>query len=261
MQTPIDFKTVESVPYRKTITLVNNFIINTTEFLNKFSYLCEKKLENVSQQIQKLEITMNILEAKLASIPGLEGSVPIDNNVPPSPEMNNVSSSAPIPPPPPGPGSYSSSSTTTTATISTIPVAPSEPEPNSDVLKVKDDPRYQPYFKMLRLGVVPENIKLQMRSRGVNPDLLDTPDAPAPSSDAPTMGSASVADEDEDEDEDEEEEKAPANGIQENSSFSASSSLLPPPPIPSATTQLPPPPVTSTANDEEDDDEEDEDDD
>ncbi len=97
MQTPIDFKTVESVPYRKTITLVNNFIINTTEFLNKFSYLCEQKLEQVSQQIQKLEITMNILEAKLASIPGLEGSVSLDVS-----ESNSTSSS--IPPPPPGPG-------------------------------------------------------------------------------------------------------------------------------------------------------------
>src|SRR5258708_4228014 len=104
MQTPIDFKSVESVPYRKTITMVNNFVISTTEFLNKFSYLCEKKLEDVSQQIQKLEITMNILEAKLGSISGLEGSFTVvDNNVPTGTTMTttNTTTDNGIPPPPP----------------------------------------------------------------------------------------------------------------------------------------------------------------
>jgi WASH complex subunit CCDC53 len=105
MQTPIDFKTVDSLPQRKTITLVNNFIINTTQFLNKFSYLCEEKLADVSHQIEKLEITLNILEAKLASIPGLDPvNIPeptsTDATVPVAPPSN--SSDAPPPPPPPG---------------------------------------------------------------------------------------------------------------------------------------------------------------
>lgn len=106
MQTPIDFKTVDSLPQRKTITLVNNFIINTTQFLNKFSYLCEEKLADVSNQIEKLEITLNILEAKLASIPGLEPvNIPepttTDVSAPVAPPSMN-SSDAPPPPPPPG---------------------------------------------------------------------------------------------------------------------------------------------------------------
>jgi WASH complex subunit CCDC53 len=104
MQTPIDFKTVESVPYRKTITIVNNFIINTTQFLNKFSFLCEKKLAEVSDQIQNLEITMNILEAKLASIPGLEGSVLVDTTTTSTTTTTTttINTNAPPPPPPPG---------------------------------------------------------------------------------------------------------------------------------------------------------------
>src|SRR5256885_1552207 len=76
METPLDYKQIPSIPYRKTVSLVNNFVINTSEFLNKFSYLCEQKLSKVTSEIERLEITMNILEAKLASIPGLEGAVP-----------------------------------------------------------------------------------------------------------------------------------------------------------------------------------------
>ncbi|KAK2182430.1 hypothetical protein NP493_354g03056 [Ridgeia piscesae] len=33
---------------------------------------------------------------------------------------------------------------------------------------------------MLKMGVPPPAIKLKMTSENVNPDLLDTPDAPAP---------------------------------------------------------------------------------
>ena len=76
IQAPIDYKTVPPLPQAKTVTAVNNFVISTTQFLNKFSYLCESKLEEVHKNLQRLEITLNILEAKLSSIPGLEGNVP-----------------------------------------------------------------------------------------------------------------------------------------------------------------------------------------
>jgi len=81
METPLDYKTLPPIPYKKTVTLVNNFVINTTEFLNKFSYLCEQKLGKVTADIERLEITMNILEAKLASIPGLQDSAPQENAI------------------------------------------------------------------------------------------------------------------------------------------------------------------------------------
>ena len=103
MQAPIDFKTVDSIPYRNTISLVNNFILSTTQFINKFTFLCEKKLEEVSAQIEKVEITLNILEAKLNSIPGLESiSVENTNDQSSAPtDFNDIS--APPPPIPPTP--------------------------------------------------------------------------------------------------------------------------------------------------------------
>ncbi len=48
------------------------------EFLNKFSILCERKLQRVQQQSQRLEIVLALLEAKLGSIHWLNegGGVP-----------------------------------------------------------------------------------------------------------------------------------------------------------------------------------------
>jgi len=75
MDPQIDYTAVDPLPYKKTLAYVNHFIINTTQFLNRFSYLCEQKLNDVSRDIQRLEITMSILEAKLNSIPELDGIV------------------------------------------------------------------------------------------------------------------------------------------------------------------------------------------
>jgi hypothetical protein len=54
----------KAIPYRSTLSHVNNFIINTTQFLNRFSYLCEEKLRKVSRDVQRLDIMLRILEEK-----------------------------------------------------------------------------------------------------------------------------------------------------------------------------------------------------
>jgi len=80
LQAPIDFKHIPPLAQLKTVTAVNSFVLSTSSFLNKFSFLCESKLEQVHKHLQRLEITLNILEAKLSSIPGLDGSVPVSSN-------------------------------------------------------------------------------------------------------------------------------------------------------------------------------------
>jgi len=59
--------------------------------------------------------------------------------------------------------------------------APPPPEPAADVPKVKDDPRYARYFKMIGFGVPLAQVKQKMMFEGINPDVLDNPDAPADS--------------------------------------------------------------------------------
>ena len=47
--------------------------------------------------------------------------------------------------------------------------------------KIKDDPRFAKYFKMVNFGVPKQVVSLKFQQEtGMDPALLDTPDAPAP---------------------------------------------------------------------------------
>jgi len=159
----IDYNSLDGVPHTKTLAYLNNFVINTTQFLNRFSYLCEQKLATVSTHVQRLEITMSILEAKLQSIEGL-GAAPV----------SSASSAAPPQ------ASVAPSSSQPAATPAAVPAATAAPEPAavSNVLLNKDAPQYSNYFKMLRLGIPLPQIKMKMKNDGVDPDVLNAPDAP-----------------------------------------------------------------------------------
>jgi len=217
MQRPVDYRTVEAIQPKHTVMILNSFVINTTEFLNKFSYWCEKKLSEVSKNIERLEITMNILEAKLASIPGLEGAyIPTSNAATTSIEApaagESLFSGAPPPPPPPGGSSIPPPPPQSRALISEEDIPPETPqvEDTSGVMKVKDDPKFEKWFKMLRLGVAVPQIKMQMKFNGLDPDLLDDPDAPSPSgggvASKPAKKSAAIKESDDEEEEEQEPE-------------------------------------------------------
>lgn len=49
-----------------------------------------------------------------------------------------------------------------------------------DVLTVSKDPRYARYLKMVQVGVPVMAIRNKMLLEGLNPDLLERPDAPVP---------------------------------------------------------------------------------
>lgn len=223
----IDFNRVEALPYKKTVAMVNNFIINTTQFLNRFAYLCEKKLTDVDRNIQRLEITMNILEQKLASIPGLEGiqGAPAQQQQQAQTQVAAPTAAAaapttqapaniPTPPPPPG-----------AAVPAPVPVAAAPAvvaSSASDGVTNQNDPRFARFFKMLKIGVPAAQIRQKMMFEGVDPDILDNPDGISdfkPENDddddgdddarpaaQPTAARAERDDEDDEDDEDEEDD-------------------------------------------------------
>ena len=57
---------VESISQKRTIAFLNHFVSHTAAFLNRFSCVCEEKLEHMSNRLQQLEITMNLLDAKVS---------------------------------------------------------------------------------------------------------------------------------------------------------------------------------------------------
>ncbi|XP_058842492.1 WASH complex subunit 3 [Acipenser ruthenus] len=68
----VDLTKVPAIQQKRIVAFLNQFIVHTVRFLNRFSTVCEEKLASISLRIQQIETTLNILEAKLSSIPGLE---------------------------------------------------------------------------------------------------------------------------------------------------------------------------------------------
>lgn len=157
----VDLSKVTAIHPKRMLAFLNHFIIHTTRFLNKFSCVCEQKLLDLNQRIQKLEVTMNILEAKLASIPGLENVTVEQTSAAQGAESNLPQVTA-------GEGQEQKPSEEEAA-----PEAP-------PTMTVSQDPRYMKYFKMINMGVPIEPLRNKVLMDGLDPDLLLTPDAPAP---------------------------------------------------------------------------------
>ncbi|KAK7130080.1 hypothetical protein R3I94_009061 [Phoxinus phoxinus] len=165
----IDLTKVPAIQQRRIVAFLNQFIVHTVRFLNRFSTVCEEKLASVSLRIQQIETTLSILEAKLASIPGLE-EVTVDGVR--APAVTNgpaVEGSRAAGPPVEAPQQTK--------------VAPQEPKaevPAENIMTVAKDPRYARYLKMVQVGVPVMAIKNKMVLEGLDPSLLDAPDAPVP---------------------------------------------------------------------------------
>ncbi|XP_061922799.1 WASH complex subunit 3 [Entelurus aequoreus] len=166
----VDLTKVPAIQQRRIVAFLNQFIVHTVRFLNNFSTVCEEKLANISLRIQQIETTLCILEAKLSSIPGLEDvtidavghSQPVQTNGTSAPSQTDGPPAVTLPPPE-APHS-----------------APEDVTKEVNVMTVAKDPRYARYLKMVQVGVPVMAIRNKMTLEGLDPDLLDKPDAPVP---------------------------------------------------------------------------------
>lgn len=174
----VDLTKVPAIQQRRVVAYLNQFVAHTVRFLNRFSTVCEEKLSNISLRIQQIETTLCILEAKLSSIPGLE-DVTIDGLSQRQPALANGTAAAnqsqangppaeSLPPPEP------------TQTAPEPDATPKSEAAAENVMTVAKDPRYARYLKMVQVGVPVMAIRNKMVLEGLDPNLLDTPDAPVP---------------------------------------------------------------------------------
>ncbi|XP_066109229.1 WASH complex subunit 3 isoform X2 [Saccopteryx bilineata] len=165
MGSGIDLTKVPAIQQKRTVAFLNQFVVHTVQFLNRFSTVCEEKLANLSLRIQQIETTLNILDAKLSSIPGLD-----DVTVEVSPVSVTGITNEPH-----------SETTSEQSQNNLRDSGPQESEVTAEnILTVAKDPRYARYLKMVQVGVPVMAIRNKMMSEGLDPDLLERPDAPVP---------------------------------------------------------------------------------
>jgi WASH complex subunit CCDC53 len=173
---------VKSLPHRRTLTHVNNFIISTTQFINRFSFLCEEKLSKVSRDIQRLEIVLAMLEAKLRSIPGIENA--------PKPQLadaptlvnagvssvtydtpNTAAATPVIAQPTVATEATTAPPLTAAKTTSDLEQVPTEAA--APTTRYRDDPQYALYFRMLDLKIPIVAVRQKMIMDGLDASVLD----------------------------------------------------------------------------------------
>ncbi|XP_012231886.1 WASH complex subunit 3 [Linepithema humile] len=153
----IDYSKVPPINQKRTVSFINHFITHTVTFLNKFALSCEERLFEFENKLQKLEASLEILESRLSSIPGLEQEH--------HKEPDNVSEN-------------------NTSKLDEVEIRKVD-EPDNSETRPKDeeeevqsaakDPRYEKYFKMLHFGVPKQAVKLKMEQEGLDASVLDNP--------------------------------------------------------------------------------------
>lgn len=92
----IDNSQFEPISHKKTLTLINYFILNTSQFLNSFSNVTEQKIHDVDEKLDKLETLISLFEQKLDSLPeecfeaAPEGEAVNTQSLPMTQQMNPV---------------------------------------------------------------------------------------------------------------------------------------------------------------------------
>ena len=167
------------LPLPTVSTLVNNFLLSSTRFLNGFVNSADEKLTAINGKIAKLECLLDGLDAKLGSVPDeSESGGPMSDQVPADiPTANgggtNTETNGP-PTPPPGttttPSTVSQGSYVTTTTEVTE-LTTFGPPPGQR--KAKDHPLYRPFFKQLKFGVPLQQVLLKAGLAGVSVGVLE----------------------------------------------------------------------------------------
>ncbi|KAI1239245.1 WASH complex subunit CCDC53, partial [Lamprotornis superbus] len=166
---------VPAIQQKRTVAFLNQFVVHTVQFLNRFSTVCEEKLSALSLRIQQIETTLNILDAKLSSIPGLEDvkfevSSANVNSVTNGPMAQAATDQQTVESPQSGQNNTQEEGLQKTEVVT------------ENVTTVAKDPRYARYLKMVQVGVPVMAIRNKMISEGLNPDLLESEGGPLPGS-------------------------------------------------------------------------------
>uniref|UniRef100_A0A8D8R5B1 WASH complex subunit CCDC53 n=1 Tax=Cacopsylla melanoneura TaxID=428564 RepID=A0A8D8R5B1_9HEMI len=174
----MDLSKVPPIQQKRIVEFVNNFVISTVQFLDKFANNCEISLQRLDVKLRKVEAELCILEYKLNSVPALKTtSVPnvVAPAIPQSPDPPN-----PVPNP-----NISSSPATPTQEVAqeNNPKEENPADTNSnphDETDADNKPKEEVpeelkrFYKMIQFGVPVQAVKLKMKAEGFDPELIQS---------------------------------------------------------------------------------------
>jgi len=180
MEAHVEKSKEDPIPTRKLLMMVNDYVVNSTRFVNRFHAVCEEKLQNVSKKITQTEIMLSILEGKINSVDYVThmqttagtnmAAAEVVPDIPapaePQGEQGNHSTAlAPADSTPPAEGAPPNSE-------AEAPPAAAAPA-NPGTYKYKDHPDFKKYFYLFSIGIPKPALQQQMRVLDLDPDVLE----------------------------------------------------------------------------------------
>ena len=195
---------ISTIPIGKLTVVMNNFISNTINHLNKLSVKGDEKLAEFDKKLDDLEIMTTLLEAKLNSLPEkITSTYPpledceLDDVTP----VNNPIQEQPYIPPPPPPPDGENQNQQDNAVYPNLDQNPSNNldanqdkkkenmanteegqqnaeggdnlSPAEDLEKfLKENEQFRNLYKMLKLGVPVAGVEQKAKMNGINMDKL-----------------------------------------------------------------------------------------
>merc|ERR1712013_95889 len=158
------------VPVKKTLLIVNTFVVNTAAFLNKFVSTCEAKLHRIHSDIDRMETTMLLLESKLASIDWLrqaeQGKAPV---IPAADDWESTKFEEADEEKKEAADAEAPANAEDGASAAAPPPEPEKPAEDP----LLSDPEMKQWFKMLKFGVPDTAVRLKMGLGGHSDDVID----------------------------------------------------------------------------------------
>ena len=166
-QEPVIYENSEALSSNFVTQVVNQFLVQYSQALILCSATCEEKLLSLNTKLTKLEAALTLLEKKLE--PFSAGEQVVQKVVQPQ-----QTESTPIPTKVDEPKEEINKVAETIET--TIAEENNIIDEMEDKLRIRDAPELQTYFKMLKMGVPHEAVKLKMARENIDASLLDRPD-------------------------------------------------------------------------------------
>lgn len=162
---PVIYESSEALSSNFVTQVVNQFLVQYSKTLITCSATCEEKLLSLNTKLTKLEAALILLEKKLEPFSAGEKQV-VTQQQKVEPE-SNVESKEEI-------NKVDDNNTFVEETLEVENEILEEVE--NDRLRIKDAPELQTYFKMLKMGVPHEAVKLKMARENIDVSLLDRPE-------------------------------------------------------------------------------------
>ncbi|XP_055295882.1 WASH complex subunit 3 [Sitodiplosis mosellana] len=170
----VDKSQVPPIDQKRMVAFINEFIISTVSFLNEFMTNIETKFVEFELKMQKIEASLMIVEAKMASIPDVQAKAPPPSNDQSEKPQEQEQEQEPQTTIAATQDTPSTSQANETENVESIRAQEQDNKQMSGA-KASDDTRYRKYFKMLQFGVPAPAVKLKMANEGFDPNVLDDP--------------------------------------------------------------------------------------